>query len=885
MRTAVLALVLACLSSACANPNNYGTPPVGMETYCAPGCNVSAQAQTCNLACMNEACGYLTKMCQAKYLVTPSPEQFDSAKGGKLYMNFTEIQNLSSKVFTVENVAKFSYSYRERGMTEYEWRLMDFVLSGGFSSACTPVQVGLATHTGLWFVMQSADKNKDFVVSPDEINKRWPGMNSSVRVKITNSTGFTTPPMLDEIFSNFKEAMEGVVPTGTTTRDIEDMMRLLSTLLGPEGYTGDLSYEMLAPLCFPRDYFNQIDVDKNGFISTEESSAMTALIARGGCHGFVEIKGKSVKISSKIPATRKMCSWLINPQWFYSPSDEDMRKGSAMVQDKSGISFFRRRRSMDEGEASAKAKKVPEPVPSRRLLSVLPNAKVTAPASGRRQAATGVQVPNNMYNFTVALEGNEGNGVCAGALISPTHVVTSASCIATHMLGIVNWAKIGGVLPGDYSGEDGADFIAVSDVYMHPSYKTDHTNDIAIVRLATPSSKAPIRMYDGGDAGFTDCKHMEIKAFSVTQSLQEISMKSMPQDECAKRHMWHYGTDKMLGPDVICLTGASTCDANMHGGSPAFAVTPKGGPVLIGIKPAPMDCSTGGEMPATFTRISQMLPWIKSTMMQSMHPAEKLIMTVQALQMPDGGNLTIYSGSYESNNNLKEVLDSKCQAGSVHDDEGMGAMLVTYTPGHLPTDPTCGPECLSEFGFEMEFSPVGCQENFDLQMGNMTQEKNMCENPLWSWDGSMMEGSDGGIAGCHYMPPMKAGERGMCMSPKCNLTERWQALGPMEVAGKAFSGGLGHRMVKNVSHEFGVWTCLRDWNDQEQLMCGVRPHELGCFWFEEQSREWSFQGVNHQTRLVENRKYASGLDKEEDKVAKHILLPRRRSVDLEYLML
>ena len=68
-------------------------------------------------------------------------------------------------------------------------------------------------------------------------------------------------------------------------------------------------------------------------------------------------------------------------------------------------------------------------------------------------------------------------------------------------------------------------------------------------------------------------------------------------------------------------------------------------------------------------------------------------------------------------------------------------------------------------------------------------------------------------------------------------------------------------------------------------MCGVRPHELGCFWFEENSREWAFQGVNHRTRLVENAKYVNGLNKEEDKSEKHILLPGRRAHDLGYLML
>jgi hypothetical protein len=498
-----------------------------------------------------------------------------------------------------------------------------------------------------------------------------------------------------------------------------------------------------------------------------------------------------------------------------------------------------------------------------------------------------MEVPNNMYNFSVILTDAFGGSTCMGALVSPRHVVTSASCLVAmesspYPLAV---AKIGGVDNMDFSGVDGADVIHVAGVRMHPSYKIDHTHDIAVVTLDEPSSKAPIKMYDGGDVGFTDCRHMEIKALASTSSIMlETTLKSVPQDDCAMRHMWYYGVSEQLGSDLICLNGTTECDQMMSSGSPAFTMTPKGGPVLIGIKPAPMDCQSSYSdiLPATFTRISQVLPWIKSAMDHSMHPAEKLVVKVEALSMPAGGNLTIYGGSSEHPQMVKEILDSKCQAGSVLDDDGSGSILITYTPGNLPVDTNCGPECLKEFRFEIEVGPIGCAENFGHQKGNASHAKEMCEDPGYHVHG---DGASGGIHGCHYMPPMGPGGQGTCMNPNCTMSERWQSLGPMEVAGKAFSGGLGHKMVKNASHEFGVWTCVRDWNATEQLMCGVRPHELGCFWFEENSREWAFQGVNHKTRLVENAKYVNGLNKEEDKAEKHILLPGRRAYDLGYLML
>ena len=808
-------------------------------------------------------------------------------------MNFTEISPFNAR--PIEDVEKFSLSFGSRGISEYEYRLMEFVLSDVGTGRCAAKTGSFDTRTATFFVMASADKNMDFVLSPEEIDRRWPSMNMDIRDEITNSSGYLLPTALEEIFNAISQSAEGILPEGTTAEDIERSNYILFVLMAPERYQeGGMTFEMVAPLCYPRDVFDQLDTNKDGQLREDEPAAFIRMALKGGCNGFVEIKGKSVHIDTQIPYFRKQCSWLINPQWFYTPSDMDMMMSgmmSAPMQVRSAAIATNRRSSDEAGVASAEAKIASKPVPSRRLLSVLPNANVAASAgSVRRQANTAMAVPNNMYNFSVILTDAEAmtSTPCMGALVSPIHVVTSASCLAameSSSYGPVRVAKIGGVENSDFSGFDGADVIHVASVRMHPSYKIDHTHDIAVVALDSPSSKAPIKMYDGGDVGFTDCRHMEIKTLSSTSSVMlETTLKSVPQDDCAMRHMWYYGVSEQLGSDLICLNGTTECDMMMSSGSPAFTMTPKGGPVLIGIKPAPMDCSTpySDILPASFTRISQVLPWIKSAMDHSMHPAEKLVVTVEALSMPAGGNLTIYAGSSEHPQMVKEILDSKCQAGSVLDDDGSGSILITYTPGNLPVDTNCGPECLEEFRFEIEVGPIGCAENFEHQKGNASHAKEMCELPGYHLHG---DGASGGIHGCHYMPPMGPDMPGTCMNPSCTMSERWQSLGPMEVAGKAFSGGLGHKMVKNASHEFGVWTCVRDWNATEQLMCGVRPHELGCFWFEENSREWAFQGVNHKTRLVENTKYVNGLNKEEDKSEKHILLPGRRAHDLGYLML
>ena len=51
---------------------------------------------------------------------------------------------------------------------------------------------------------------------------------------------------------------------------------------------------------------------------------------------------------------------------------------------------------------------------------------------------------------------------------------------------------------------------------------------------------------------------------------------------------------------------------------------------------------------------------------------------------------------------------------------------------------------------------------------------------------------------------------------------------PKRAQGKAFSGGLGKRKKE----QFRTWVCMRDWDPQEQRMCGLGLRELGCFYFE-----------------------------------------------------
>ena len=123
---------------------------------------------------------------------------------------------------------------------------------------------------------------------------------------------------------------------------------------------------------------------------------------------------------------------------------------------------------------------------------------------------------------------------------------------------------------------------------------------------------------------------------------------------------------------------------------------------------------------------------------------------------------------------------------------------VKKTSTHLHEQPYCNKDCMKTLGLEASFNLVPC----DSCTGN------------------------------------------------CSMSRTWSELRRFEQGGKAYTGGLGTRMVRKSDVEYGVWSCVRDWDEQQQLACGARHNELACFWFEEKSRKFHFRGLNDETRLV-----------------------------------
>ena len=91
---------------------------------------------------------------------------------------------------------------------------------------------------------------------------------------------------------------------------------------------------------------------------------------------------------------------------------------------------------------------------------------------------------------------------CAGSLIAPEWVVTAAHCVTAPAPTQPGDIRIV-IGRRDLDGTDGDDNAAAA-IYRHPGYSSDSfDNDVALIRLAHPSTQTPIRLVGAGESALT----------------------------------------------------------------------------------------------------------------------------------------------------------------------------------------------------------------------------------------------------------------------------------------------------------------------------------------------------------------------------------------------
>ncbi|KAG6615980.1 serine protease trypsin-like protein [Phytophthora cinnamomi] len=229
----------------------------------------------------------------------------------------------------------------------------------------------------------------------------------------------------------------------------------------------------------------------------------------------------------------------------------------------------------------------------------------------------GQKVPQGRKTYTTGLrttvnpKSADDFSFCGAALISPTHVLTTASCTKASS---ANFVSVGAHYIN--GGEDG-DEIKVIKADPHPKYNKDTlAYDFAVLTLAKASKYKPVKLPSAADVqkgmwgtamgwGLTSVNGMG------AEELQALSQQVWSNEDCSTK------TKLTIGESQFCAGGA-------QGKSPCQGDT--GGPfikenmgrtdaddVLIGLVSGGSGCGVK-DSPAIYSRVSAALPFINDVM-------------------------------------------------------------------------------------------------------------------------------------------------------------------------------------------------------------------------------------------------------------------------------
>ncbi|KAG1686145.1 Glc7p regulatory subunit [Phytophthora capsici] len=254
-----------------------------------------------------------------------------------------------------------------------------------------------------------------------------------------------------------------------------------------------------------------------------------------------------------------------------------------------------------------------------KVISTLAIASValgTASASEhveRQLILGGGEVPIGTKAYAAGIRTTaDGNSYCGGALVSPTHVLTTAACTGPTGPELPNFVAIGThYINGTKDGEQ----IKVVSTQNHTLYNaTSASYDFSILTLEKASKFAPISLPKPDDSDIIAGMWTKVMGWGDTSypngtrsnELQSVGIEVWDNEDCG--HIF------VVDNSSVCAGGAAGRDACV-GDTGAPLVKEKGqgdaDDILIGLSSWGSGCGDKG-VPGVYSRVSAAIEWINS---------------------------------------------------------------------------------------------------------------------------------------------------------------------------------------------------------------------------------------------------------------------------------
>lgn len=244
-----------------------------------------------------------------------------------------------------------------------------------------------------------------------------------------------------------------------------------------------------------------------------------------------------------------------------------------------------------------------------RLLTLLSGALATGAALGLTASPAsavvgGTAAPAGAYDFTASLQDGD-FAFCGGSVIAAEWVLTAAHCVPDGNASGLS-VVVGTVDNSNGSGERRA----VAQVLVHPAYDADaSTSDVALLRLATPTSVAPIALATAADdaleadgtpvkvTGWGDQTPLAGGGLLTTNRLREVDLAIVGDDECGDANG---GFDPATG---VCAAAFLKDSCQGDSGGPLFA-TSGGRRIQVGVVSYGLGCGVP-TFPGVYAEVNE----------------------------------------------------------------------------------------------------------------------------------------------------------------------------------------------------------------------------------------------------------------------------------------